>query len=133
MERDRRIETRFGLRGNQNEDSWGRETKKAPEEAIEKRKNADVVAAAAPAAAGHMAADVLASPRRLEPVVRTSRRHFETKKVPQEAVEKRLFVDAALASARGVARYMSTLLSLRRLERGATHASWESSQKRTST
>ena len=54
MQRDRRVETRFGLRGDENEDSRGGETKKAPQEAVEKRKNADAVAAAAPAAVGHM-------------------------------------------------------------------------------
>jgi hypothetical protein len=59
MQRDRRIETRFGLRGDEN--SWGGETKKAPQEAVEKRKNADAVAAAAPAAVGHMVSVVASS------------------------------------------------------------------------
>ena len=127
MQRDRRIETRFGLRGDEN--SWGGETKKAPQEAVEKRKNADAVAAAA----GHMVAEVLASPRQMEPVVRRLRRHFETKKAPQEVIEKRIFVDPALAAARVVAGHVMAALSLMRLEGGATHASWESSQKRTST
>ena len=56
MQRDRRVETRFGLRGDENEDSWEIQAKKAPQEAVEKRKNADAVAAAAPAAVGHMVA-----------------------------------------------------------------------------
>ncbi len=102
---------------------------KAPQEAVEKRKNADAVAAAA----GHMVAEVLASPLQMEPVVRRLRRHFETKKAPQEVIEKRIVVDPALAAAPVVASHMMAALSLMRLEGGATHASWESSRKRTST
>jgi hypothetical protein len=61
MQRDRRIETRFGLRGDENEDSWEIQAKKAPQEAVEKRKNADAVAAPAPAAVGHMVSVVASS------------------------------------------------------------------------
>ena len=89
MQRDRRIETRFGLRGDENEDSWEIQAKKAPQEAVEKRKNADAVAAE-----------------------NEDSWEIQAKKAPQEAVEKRKNADAVAAAAPAAVGHMVAVLSL---------------------